>query len=181
MITLKRHLMGGYGIADINGNPLGSIRQKLFSQRFTIVDPQGAALGYTDMDVHRPVDADHTVFENTAYVLVSAQGGGRRATGRPAYNESVDVTQLHTYLVKPPLADRMTLCLDGAADKLLLHIQMNGSATLSKEDQAVCGTVKHLGGGGFSVDLKRCEDTLLLCGIFLFIRYLLKENEPILV
>ena len=181
MITLNRHWTGGYRIAYPNGNPLGSIRQKPFSQRFTIMDPQGAAVGYTDMDVHGPIDVGHTVFENTAYVLVSAQGGGRLATGRPAYNESVDVTQLHTYLVKPPLADRIALCLDGTADKLLLRVQMNGSATLSMEDGSVCGTVKRLEKGGFSVDLKQCEDTLLLCGIFLFTRYLLKENESILI
>lgn len=181
MITLRKHFMGRYAVEGRDGELLGSIRHKFFSPRFTITNRQGDTIGRTDIYVNRSRDFPSTALESTSYILVSAQSGERIATGVPAYNDDVDVTKIQTYLIRPPLADRLIILLQGTDDKFILHVKMNGTAVISGIDKDVSGTIKRLKRRSFSVDLSISDDTMLLCGIFLFTRYLLMENEPIIV
>ena len=181
MIMLTKRLLGGYTVADPDGKPLALIKPKLFSPRFTIMTPQGDTVAYADICVHRPKDFATANLENTSYLLLCAQSGERLATGLPAYHEDVDGTKLPTYWRRPPLADRMAVLLQGMEDPFFLRVKMDGSAVISGIAKDVTGSVKRLKGGDFSAELSPREDTTLLCGIFLFTRYLLMENELIIV
>jgi len=178
MVILRWRLIGRFSVEDQNGKKLGSITQNLIGPKCIIKNPQGVTVAYTDICM-RLQNPDSTLL-NTKYVLVSMLNKEQLAIGFPAYNENVDMSILKTLYIKPPLADRMTVHIQGLDEKLLLRMDIrNGHVMISEIDKNFQGDIHRLRSGVFSVDLRISDDPVLLCGIFLFTRYLLNESKSI--
>lgn len=179
MVILRRRLMGSFSVEDQNGKKLGSITQKLIGPKYIIKNPQGVTVAYTDICMRNLQNPDSTLL-NTEYVLASTLNKEQLAIGFPAYNENVDASILKNLYIKSPLTDRMTVHIQGVDEKLFLRMDIrNGHVMISEIDKNFQGDVHRLRSGVFSVDLRISDDPVLLCGIFLFTRYLLNENKSI--
>ena len=181
MVTIERSLTGGFRVKDQNGNELGRIISRLFSSKHIIKDSRGNVWGYTDICVHNPQNPDSSLLENTEYTLFSASNGEQLAVGLPAYNETIDRAEIKAFSIKPLLADKMKIRISSVDEELILILKMSGRAMIFANDKNVCGYIHYIGGHAFSVDIRNLDVPVLLCGIFLFTRYLLKENEPIAI
>lgn len=180
MIILRKHLTGSYGVEDQNGKRLGNITRKLLSLKYIFKNPQGESLAYTDIYTGSCQSQDKTFFENTEYVLISEPGKDRLAAGFPAYNENVDASKLNTFYMKPPLTDRMTLQIRNMDERFYLRTNIrSGYTIITGIDGNILGNISRLKKGTFSVELSGFDAPVLLCGIFLFTKYLLNENRSI--
>ena len=161
-----------YNAAD--GTPLAKIRGSFRGPEKEITSADGVPL-YTSrirlMDA--PVGRSGEVRYHR-YDLTAADGSSIEA--QPAYAPDVCPDEEGWPLCSPPRADRAMLALGSALYTLIMQNTQN--YILQNATGAVVARIVHRGvTGGWDIDAPARLSAGLVCGLYVFSRYLERENE----
>ncbi len=147
------------------------IKPPVYSQNKQLCSADGTARASVEItengtDPQRPIHR-YVMKDSTGKIL---------AEGQPGYSGNAD---LHPFS-RGPRADHVAIRLPDAACRL--QMQNSQNFILTTEDGRVSMELIHNGvNGGWNVSADDSLDALLVMGIFLFSRYLDKENEFVVV
>lgn len=154
------------------GRPLARIRNVLPGAGKRITAPDGRILGTIAIR-----DGGGGLRER-AYVLAD-ETGAEQAVARPDYAPGEAPEERGWPLCRMPRVDRALVSLPGGEGRLEMA---GGSYTLSGPGGTPLLRITHRGpAGGWRVTARRPLTPALLCGLFIFCRYLERENEFVAV
>lgn len=171
---MKYKLLSGilYGAKD--SAPLAKIRGSVCGPEKEITGADGAPL-YTSEIKLLDAPAGHSgEVTYHKYALTSADGSCIEAS--PAYNPEFDPAADGWPLCRLPRADRAMLALGSALYTLIMQNTQN--YVLQNAAGAVVARIVHRGvTGGWDIDAPSTMSAGLVCGLYVFSRYLERENE----
>lgn len=156
--------------------PLASIRGCLCGPEKQVFDRDNSLLLRTDIRLLGP---DAQVIPAKEYVMYSPDGR-ELAVAKPRCSAGDDPAAASWPVCRMPRADEVVLTMEGREYTLVMENVQNYVLTDAKGQCAV--RIIHRGmTGGWKLDVSQPFSPSLLCGLFIFCRYLEKENEFVVV
>lgn len=154
--------------------PLASIRAVLGAQTRKIFAPDGGLLAHTEVRLRSKLDGTEQGVEKKEYVLYDC-GEKECAVARPAYCEQDAPSVAGWPVCRTPRAD----CAHWMADGKTGVLKMRDSEHYSLQtEEGISVQLTHRGlRGGWDVKASEGLSAVFLCAVFLFCRYLERENE----
>lgn len=154
--------------------PLASIRAVLGAQRRNIFAPDGGLLAHTEVRPRPGLCGAEQGVERREYVLYD-RGEKECAVARPAYCAQDDPSVAGWPVCRTPRADSARLSANGK--EAVLQMFDSAHYRLQTAD-GVLVQLTHRGmRGGWDMEARAGLSAVFLCGVFLFCRYLERENE----
>lgn len=158
---------------------LAWIKPNLYGQEKKIYAPDDTLLATAGIRRLDDTDPNNEDVRSKEYVLLNADGS-RYAAARPQYADGDDPAETGWPVCRMPRVDHAALQFDGADYELRMDNEQNYS--LADANGQTCVQIMHRGMvGGWKVWTWRSMPAAFLCGLFVFCRYLEKENEFIVV
>lgn len=162
-----------------NGTILAQIKRDFWGARKTILLPAGDTSYQTDISA---ADAPEERRGDVRFRIYTLKDNDNKVwmEGRPGYAKEDDPDVVGWSLCRAPKVDHADILLHGAAYVLV----MNNSQNYSLQDQTGTAVLQimHKGiAGGWTIQSSEAFPPQVLCGLFLFCRYLEQENEFIVV
>lgn len=171
---MNYRLLSGVLYGGKDGAPLAKIHGSVCGPEKEITAADGKRL-YTSEIRHLEAPAGRSGEVNYhKYALTAADGSCIEAS--PAYNPDFDAAADGWPLCRLPRTDRAMLALGSALYTLIMqntqnYIQQNAAG-------AVVARIVHRGvTGGWDIDAPAAMSAGLVCGLYVFSRYLERENE----
>lgn len=155
--------------------PLVSIRGKLCGPRRQIVGPDDKLLLSTDIRWLDTQPRETGDLRYKEYIMYTAEGRAY-AVARPGYAGGEDPAETGWPICRMPRSDHALLTVDGQRYTLVMESVQHYRLM---DDGGRCAVqIAHLGvAGGWKLELDAALSAPFLCGLFIFCRYLEKENE----
>lgn len=170
------YLTAGVLCAADEAQPLASIRGCLCGAEKQVFDRDNSLLLRTDI---RLLGADAQAVPAKEYVMYGPDGS-ELAVAKPRCSTGDDPAAASWPVCRMPRADEAVLTMEGQEYTLVMENVQNYVLTDAKGRCAV--RIIHRGmTGGWKLDVSQPLSPSLLCGLFIFCRYLEKENEFVVV
>lgn len=170
------YLTAGVLCAADETQPLARIRGCLCGAEKQVFDRENSLLLRTDIRLLYP---DAQAVPTKEYVMYSPDGS-ELAVARPRCSTGDDPSAASWPVCRMPRADEAVLTMEGREYTLVMENVQNYVLT---DAQGRCAVrIIHRGmTGGWKLDVSQPLSPPLLCGLFIFCRYLEKENEFVVI
>ncbi len=169
------------GILSIpeSGKKLAQIKSTFGGAKKTISLYDSATQYKTDIDI---MDAPAEKSGDIRYHIYTLINGSDKMLmkARPGYAKDDDPDVVGWPICRAPKVDHAGILIDGSSYLLVMHNSQNYS--LQNKDGTAVLQIMHKGiSGGWTIETAENFDAQVLCGLFIFCRYIEQENEFMIV
>lgn len=167
------------GALSENGAQFAQIKNTFSGPRKTISLPDGSTQYQTDITLLDPPAEKSGDVRYRVYTLKNSSGDVLMEA-HPGYAKGDDPDVVCWPICRVPKVDHAEIRISGSAYQLVMHNSQNYS--LQDKNGSDVLQIMHKGlSGGWTMDTAESFTAQVLCGLFIFCRYIEQENEFIVV
>lgn len=176
---MRYGIKSGALFSEENQIVLATIKSTLCGSEITIYASDGSVLLKADVR-NSCIDQKASGGVRRKVYVLENQWGETAATGRPGYAEGDDPAVVGWPVHRLPRTDHAEILWEGRQWRL--SMRSSRRYTLTDEENREVLSVRHKGVlGGWTLEDSFGFDCGMLCGLFIFCRYIEQENELMLV
>ncbi|WP_367926232.1 hypothetical protein [uncultured Ruthenibacterium sp.] len=169
------------GILSIseNAKKLAQVTSAFGKMKKTISLPDGSVQYQTDIDI---MDAPAEKRGDVRYRVYTLTNGNDQVlmVAHPGYAKEDDPDMVAWPMCRTPKVDHADIMIDGVTYLLVMHNSQNYALKDGKGTSVL--QIMHKGiSGGWTIETAKSFSAQVICGLFIFCRYIEQENEFIIV